>query len=110
MNVNVFVFVLTLAFIVIPQAVYKDEVPAVLIVSPVSNVNTSVNSSTTKQPITMTTETSWDVSKAGFLGANTSAVAQLRRCHMVKPKTDHDIQHDVGRLVSDFMQGVVRCL
>lgn len=55
----------------------------------------------------MATEAPFDEWKlSSFLGANTSAFAWRGECHMTKPSGNHG-NHEVGRLVSDFMQGVV---
>ncbi|XP_031556054.1 transmembrane channel-like protein 7 [Actinia tenebrosa] len=104
LNINIFIFILSLAFIVIPQAVHKRERPAFLVTAPLTN--TSLNESRTPTPATVETEAQLDEWKlSSFLGANTSAFAWKKECHMKKPSGNYG-NHHVGHLVSDFMQGV----
>ncbi|KAK3742782.1 hypothetical protein QZH41_013891 [Actinostola sp. cb2023] len=105
--VNLLVFIVAMAFLVIPQAVYTREVPGVIL-GPPNPANASTNSSTTvRPPINLTLESAeQDIikSRAGFLGANASVVEWQRHCPMFKPRKNYG--HNVGAILSDFMQGM----
>ncbi|XP_032220439.2 transmembrane channel-like protein 7 isoform X2 [Nematostella vectensis] len=109
---NGYIFLVTLAFLVIPQAIHTQEISAV-IVTPMTSLNQSINST---QPIPtpnalkrnqsyVLSARGFDGEKSVFLGANASQ--EVPECYgiMSSANTSHVIP-DIGAKISNFMQGV----
>lgn len=108
LQLNVYIFILTLCFVIIPQAISTGkELPLNPTPQNASNTTTTSSSSSTVAPTTVT-ESPVVRRRRDVTPNATEGIESNRKCHLVKPN-DYSLYTDkpFAQLLSDFFSGIV---